>query len=221
MGNPRPSTKERLARLRAVAKAVAMMEAGTYEWPDGKPHYDGDGCFKVNKSEAMRYAGYEDPDAYNSRYEKVFNNERYLEFLALERLRQKKTALQHISDTKGDIQSLRKASAAELQVRFEHDPGQFTVNELIKLFAITEELERRELGNFAPEIEGKTININTLTIGLAGKLPEGEFESFIEQAEEQKLGELKRIEQMRYAMRAKRKEEDTIEAEEADVQELS
>jgi hypothetical protein len=50
--------KEKMAGLDRAALAKAQMERGTYVWPDGRQRFQGDGTFRVVKTELMAVAGF-------------------------------------------------------------------------------------------------------------------------------------------------------------------
>lgn len=67
--------KEKKAGLDKAALAQAQMERGTYVWPDGRQRFNGDGTYRVVKSELVKVAGFS--ERYMRAYE--YFDERVLE----------------------------------------------------------------------------------------------------------------------------------------------
>lgn len=194
--------KVRKQRERQLAKYIAQMKCGAFDWGDDKPHIDKDGQYEVNWFEAIRRAGWNTENT--SVVRRLKDSEEIHKLIDLEEIRMKKTALVHMRDIKSDVGQLRTAAANELMARFEADPGQFTARDLIAVFTAMEAVERRDKmideGKFVP---GTTVNIANLHMGLQNNLPEAQFKELLQQSAEEKRKQAEMMESMMNAVSAK------------------
>lgn len=177
-------------KLRLLAQAMDDMENGTYRWPDGiTPRYK-NGKVRVDKFEAMRYAGYA-PRQCN--YE-LFKRPYYLEQKRLLKEQRNVGLMDFLTKEENyhsTLTDIAKKMLTELQDRIKAHPETFSNKELID--------GAKTYSQYSMDIQSKLrqpgVNELKMTMASPDRLPPEEREKAM-----RKLGEFR-------AMRAREIEE--------------
>ena len=176
-----------------IAEAVALMERGEFEFPDGKDHWttvNGKREPRVIKKAALVYAGYAEDS--QSVWANTFSEDGdwhpyYRERLAWHRQRLSggyRQALAELTEGGGALRQLSKQAYEALMYKLkepEKAAKEFSLKDLTKLYLDSTKLEASLNGEASTRREGPAEIQPSVLINIGSSLPEGYAERLAEQ----------------------------------------